>query len=241
LFFSKEWFGPQFEKDSLWIPFRCYALNAVCRSSDFRRNQYIYGLIFSLIQEYGRMKLNPFATNTVENLLCMAMGEVPGFAPILNDIPGPIMRLQNIYSDDYLLPYAPIIMGPDVLSKNEPQSIYYSLAYPTNIDFAKKLRALSSKITDLWQVSYYLNKYEYTMQTEYLNIADVPLYSLFKQVDFTFYHTDNKDYKNIRHTSELPKDDPYLLLPKYCQGKEFAEKNVFSRGCIRISYRKAKK
>jgi hypothetical protein len=46
LFFPKEWFGEQFRSDPAWAQFRGYAIDTVSQSSDFRRNQFIYDLIF---------------------------------------------------------------------------------------------------------------------------------------------------------------------------------------------------
>jgi hypothetical protein len=242
IFFSKEWFGEQFWSDPAWLAFRCYGLDTVCRLNDFQINRIIYDLIFSTLQERGKFALNPFAIETAENLLYMAMGAVPGFAPVINNDPGPVERFQEIYNNDYGLGYAPIMMAPHTFSISNPQSVYASLAYPTALEFARKLRVLSSKVSDLSQIDYYLRKYEHEIQQGYLNITDIPLHNLFNKVDFRCYHTHNEGHSNIKHPHEIPMNDPYFLSPKYCQEKEFPALNVFTRGCIQISHKdKSKK
>jgi len=209
LFFPKIWFEKL--NDDKWLKFKCYLLQIAWEGSEFLRNQFIWNLAFSLIQQYRGIKPNPYIADTVKHLLGMGVGILPGFSPSIDDSAAPIKRLQEIYSNIYQIPYAPVIMEPHNFSLHSPRPIYYSLAYPTTMEFSPKSRMDTSKISDVYEIKALLSKYLTELSEPDLNLAHTPIADLPMQVKYDFFHTDNEHYHSIKSSSEIPREDHYLI------------------------------
>ncbi|MGD9108171.1 MAG: hypothetical protein PVI75_03270 [Gammaproteobacteria bacterium] len=235
LYFSKEWFDNL--QDPAWIKFSKYLYESYWKNTEFWRNEFIWHLIFSIIQKERNLKPNPYVADTVKHLLAMSLGVYPGFAPSNNNSAAPISRLQQLYVDIYQLEYAPIIMCPTYFkryyfkSQKRNSDIYYSLAYPTTINFSPKSKRTANKITELKEIHYLLNKYLDAIKTADLNLNNTPLAEIPDLVEFNFYHT-SEISTNINSSELLPQRDQNFLLNR--KGK-FPDKSPFLRGCISIS------
>jgi hypothetical protein len=233
LFFSKIWFDKL--DDEKWLKFKCYLLESAWSGSEFLRNQFIWNVAFSLIQKYRNIKPNPYIADTVKHLLGMGIGSLPGFSPSIDDSAAPVKRLQEIYVNIYQLAYAPVIMEPHNLSLNVSRPIYYSLAYPTTMEFSPKSRLDSSKISDVYEIKSLLAKYIAELSENDLNLAHTPISDLAKMVQYDFFHTDNEQYPSIKSSKLIPKEDSYFQKIPYGSDKEFPENSSFIKGCIRIT------
>ena len=233
LFFTKSWF--EHLDDKAWRDFKLYMLQEAWNGSEFWRNQFVWDLAFSLIQQNANLKPNPYLADTAKHLLAMGVGAVSGFAPAINDIAGPCKRLQQIYNDVYSLKYQPIIMHPYTLAFNDKsRSVYYSLQYPSTLEFSPKSK-VSNKITDLRELQHILNKYFAEIKKGYLNIKGTPFQDLVDKAKYDYFHINIKSYKNIHNSDIMPMEDKYLksIMDDH---KEFPKNSSFIRGCIRITH-----
>lgn len=208
------------------------------QGSEFFRNQFMWDLALSLIQQQRNIKPNPYIADTVKHLLAMGVGALPGFAPALDDHAAPVRRLQEIFTTIYQLQdYAPIIMQPQFFSLKQKESrpIYYSLQYPTTIEFSPRSREGSTKIFDLYEIRSLLNKYLNDIASDKLNVKGTLVYELPEKVQYDFFHTDIENYTGIRLSKEIPEEDAAFKRVLANVNKRFPANSTFIRGCIRIT------
>lgn len=237
IFFSEKWFTNL--NDKKWKNFKLYLLERAWFGSEFFRNQFVWDLIFSLIQKQRNIKPSPYIVDTVKHLLAMGMGAFPGFVAAEDDSAGPIKRLQEIFTTIYRLnDYEPVVMHPYFLFDND-RPIYYSLEYPTTIEFSPRSRESATKIHDLYDVQSLLSKCLMDVRSKNLNLSGTSLYDLPKNVQYDFFHTEILNYSGIRLSSEIPLEDSTFMLRAKNASKKFPAVNAFMRGCIRIMHKKS--
>lgn len=238
LFFSNKWF--EHLEDKKWQPFKDYLYKNAWQGSEYWRNQFIWDLVFSLIQKERKIKPNPYISDTAKHLIGMAISALPGFSPAVDDSAAPIEQLQQVYTEVYKLEeYAPIIMQPNFLVSDPQRPIYYSLQYPTTIEFSPRRRERSSMIFELYEVKSLLSKYLMDMRLPKLNLAGTTIYELPDKVDFDFFHTDNEGWTGIRKSKEISIEDPFFSNVPKGMNKKFPYTNPFVRGCVRIKTKDA--
>jgi hypothetical protein len=230
-FFGKKWFDniddPAFNKLKL------YLFNDIWDKSSYWRHQYIWNLVFSMIQKNQRIKASAYVLNIVKHLLAMGVGAVPGYSQAIDDIAGPVKRLKEIYVDVYGLSYAPTIMQPYNLSLKSDRSAYFSLALPNTPEFSEKTREDLSKIDELLLIQSCLKKHLTGLQDKGLHIENTNFFELSSMVDFDFYHTDFHRYSSIKDPSSLIEEDKYFFHED--SAEKFPSRSAFLRGCVRVS------
>jgi len=233
LFFTNKWL--EHVDDPVWQPFNYYLLKISWQNSDFWRSEFIWNLVFSIIQKRKNIKPSAHIANIVKHLFMMAAGVVPGFAPAIDNQAAPIDFIQQVYLEHYRLrDYPPIIMQPLLFDMyNQSRPIYYSLQFPTSVEFSNKPSERSTVITDLYMVKSFLEKCLHGINLDDLNIKPVPLYALTKKVQFDHFHTDAQSYHGIRDSLIIPLEDK-AFVPEKFKSKNFPVANTFVRGCVRI-------
>lgn len=234
LFFSNEWFENL--HDPAWQDFRLYLLQSAWDSSEFWRNKFVWDLVFCVIQKNKNLKPNPYVADTVKHILAMSVGATPGFVPATNDIAAPCKALEEVYADVYnLKEYQSIIMHPHTFSIKEKRPVYYSLQYPSTLEFSPKSKKTANKITDLREVRYVLEKYFEGIGGEVLNIEGTPFQNLVDSVQYDYFHTNTKPYEGIRDCGEIPMEDKAMRsMCSQSRSKSFPSNSSFVRGCVRI-------
>lgn len=227
LFFSKVWFERL--DDPAWQSFKLYLLDQAWKGSEFFRNQFMWDLIFSNIQNDREIKPDPYIADTVRHILGMSAGALPGFAPALNDEAGPVKKLQKVFREIYRTEYEPVMMQPYFLNKKDNRPVYYSLEQPTTIKFSPKSRSNISKIDELFAVQSLLNKYLLDIRQNKYNVANTPIFEASKIVEYTFFHPDNATLSGIQSHKDIQEGDPAF------KGiKNFPYTSTFIAGCIRL-------
>jgi hypothetical protein len=234
LYFSKNWID--LLHDPAWIKVRLYFLQRAWDTSEFFRNQFIWDLAFSLIQQKRCLKIDPYIADTIRHLLFMSTGSISGMGPATSEYALPTAFLQDVFSNIYNLKYNPTIMQPKRLNAFEDyQPIYYSLAYPALFAFSPKNRALSSKISDLYDVKLLFEKY--LDEINNVNIQKTELTESLEKTDFHFYHSKTENhYKGINSSDDASNIDPNLAVNLIAMEAEpVAVNSPFMRGCIQLS------
>ncbi|MDO8954557.1 MAG: hypothetical protein Q7V63_06890 [Gammaproteobacteria bacterium] len=232
LFFHKKWFDKPDDKN--WVPFTKYLLQTAFDASEFGRNDFIWDIAISLMQQMRNIRPVPYIADTVKHLLTIGVGVVPGFSPAIDDIAGPIKRLEEIYSTIYGLAYAPIIMQPHTFVSGESRPVYYSLSLPTITRFSPRSREESSKLSDLYEIKSLLNKYLNDLSSIDLNLKDTLIYDLPSKVQYDFFHTETEVYRGIQASSEIPVEDTLFANIPYGAKQDFPANGIFVNGCVRI-------
>ena len=195
--------------------------------------------MFSIIRERKSLQTNSFIADTVKTLLAIAVKGIPAFAPAIDNIAAPIEGLQKIYTEVYgLNQYLPTFMtlhNFDFQEEN-PRPTYYSLQFPTAIQFAPKSSKHTSLLTDLNDLQVGLSQTLSTLKTNQFNIEQTPLYYIVDEVNFDFYHNNVGQYNNIKESAEIFKYDDSFSNCFY-QGDNASHPNSasFLRGCIKIA------
>ena len=195
LFFSKTWFDHL--NDKAWLAFYHYLQNLAWIGTELWRNQPIWSLISSLILQEYQARPSAYVCDTVKYLIHIAIGEQPGFAPAKNNLGGPIEGLQKIYKEEYdIRHYPPIIMCPTQFRMKDVDAmpVYYSLQFPTAMEFGKSTRTRTSLISDLHDIRALLTRYAHDMLSNKYLTESTPIHDSFKSVEFDYFHN-NKVYK----------------------------------------------
>lgn len=232
LFFSDQWL--KHLNDKRFIYLQRYLYVKAWEQSDHVRHQFIWHLIFSLIQQRRHIKFDPYITNTVEHLLMISIGATPGFAPATNDMAAPVSLLQNVYRDIYgLKKYQPVIFHLKHFNMNQfAQHAYYSLGYPTTIRFSPRTTKITTKLNDLICIKIIMQKYLEELRSGQYNIQKTPLSKLPEHVHYSYFHNSQNDHNIQPCQAILQKDD----LLKSLVGKESVPKNSpFLQGLIGIA------
>lgn len=241
LYFSKSWFEHLDDKD--WFAFYYQFHRSIWGRTEFLRNQPIWNLIFSIILKDYEARPSAYTTDTTKYLIYVGIGEQPGFAPARNNIAAPIEGLQKIYKEEYeLRNYPPIIMQPDTFGMLNPKQhpIYYSLQFPTAIEFGKNSRERPSLISDLHEIKSLLKRYEMELLSNKFNTNGTPIHDLFNLVAFDYFHNNVELHAGMLNSAEMSKEDEGLLTTlDGTLHKEFPDMCSFVKGCIRVS-KKAK-
>jgi hypothetical protein len=235
LFFSESWF--KYLDDNAWIKFKNYLLSTAWRGSEFFRNQFIWNLIFSLIQQERSLKPDPYIDNTTKHLLTMAVGAAPGFSPAIDNSAAPIKEIQQAYTEIYRLEnYMPIIMQPLSFSeRNKYRPVYYSIQYPTSLEFSLKSNKEASALSDIYATKSLLDKYLRDLGSNQLNIETTEFYKIAQSVSFDFFHSDPRGYTGIKYSKEIIDTDKSFLKFTTKNNFEFPDNSSFFQGCIKIA------
>jgi hypothetical protein len=234
LFFGEKWF--KHLDDPAFIKLQQYLYKAAWRSSDYLRNQFIWNFIYSTIQRKKNIKTDPYIAETVKHLFSMATGASAGFAPAIDNIAGPIDALREIYNDIYRLKeYQPVFMQPYILGQDAShRPAYYSLEYPSTMEFSSRNRDDKNKIQDLILIKSLVNKYLNELSENHLNVRSTPIGRLSQNTDFTFFHP-TEGYHAIEDSRLLLEQDHSFQAGLTADNRSLPVNSTFLRGCIRIS------
>lgn len=231
LFFSKQWFDHL--NDSAWRDFYFYLYQTAWVGSEFWRNQFLWDLSFSLLLKERHIRACPYIVKTVKQLLAIASGATPGFAPQDNEISAPISRIKFIYQNIYKLfgsPPTPLSSTPFINTEKE-SPVYYSLNFPNETDFIPKAKQQTSLIADLREVKTVLEAYTEEVRNHKFNIVQTPIYRAARNVDFTFYHSEQDPHYQILQNANIVKDDKRFMFD---ESAIFPVNSSFFRSCIKI-------
>lgn len=231
LFFGKKWFDRLLDKR--FSAFRLYLYEKAWESSNYFRHQFIWNLIFSLIQERRHLKFDPYIANTVEHLLGIGLGVMPGFKLATNDIAAPIKKIMQAYREIYRLQkYEPLMFHPHRLCLKQQETVYYSLEYPTTTRFSPRSTSMANKLNDLIYIKIVLEKYLSELVNGGLNIHHTPLSKLPERVIYDYFHNKNNKEK-IKLCEAVYRQDK--TIRKVTRLDRFAVNSPFLQGCISIT------
>lgn len=234
LYFGKNWF--QHLHDPKWKDFILYFYRNSWKGTAYWKNEFIWNLVFSLIQQRRNLKPDPFLADLVKHLVLMSLGQFPGFASTLDNSCAPIDKIKEVLTDVYQLDkYPPIIMSPAYFSlHHDCRPIYYFLTHQTVFDFAPKARKLATKRFDLGNVIYLLEEYLHEIKLGNLNLSPTPVSSIPDIVRYDFFHSNAALKQGIRPSSDIALED-LTFMKSAKHDVQFPASSPLLRGCIRIS------
>lgn len=242
LFFSEKWFE-KIKSDSAWYKLRLLMLESAWRKSAYERNLMFYNLAFSRAQANRNLKPNPYLADTTKHLMMIAAGTVTGFGVTTDDSNAPISIIQDAYINSYgLKDYIPTMFTPThfLISSKENSIVYYSLAWPTTLEFSPKSRKETSILRDLAEIRHLIITFMDEIKKNRLKVEDTILGHIASMVEFEFFHSKNDKLGEIKMTSEMVRFDPKLLWPtSQNKCRQFADSGALIRGCIKISNKNA--
>ena len=237
IFFTKKWF----EKldDPRWVHFDSYFRRLVGSGSELSRNQTVWQLIFSLMLKDYEGRPSAYICDTVKNLMHIGAGAHPGLAPAVDNVAGPIQGIQEIYRDHYnIRNYPPIIMCPAQFDLYTPVSapVYYSLNFPTAVEFGKSSRTRTSLIDDLHQIRSLLIRYRANILSNKFHTEGTPMHDLFHYAQYDFFHNNVELHTGVCNSQEMREDENLRTTLDAQVSDHFPDMCSFVKGCIRISH-----
>ena len=184
------------------------------------------------------MKPDPYLIDTMKHLFAIGMGAFPGYGIACDDECAPISFLQKVFENIYRLNSAPVIMQPFNLKPSEmDRQLYYSLNVPSLRAFSPKGKKLASKISDMRDLKRIVRMISQEIEKNMFNISggQSSIYSLVKDIDFEFYHTENDPYNELRPAKDLIADDQHLAHVITDSKRDIFNQNcAFLKGCIGV-------
>ncbi len=240
LFFSNKWF--EHLDDKAWANFYYHFYRSIWGGTEFLRNQPIWNLISSLILQDYEAKPSAYVCDTTKYLMHVGIGAQPGFSPAVDNLSGPVEGLQKIYREEYeIRHYPPVIMAPArfKIKEKKPSPVYYSLQFPTAIEFGKGSRTRTSLISDLHDIRSLIMRYRTDILSDKYRTLGTPIHELFNLVDFDFFHNNVELHSGMKSSKEMAAGDSRLVSTIDGEKHEvFPDMCSFVKGCIRLSYKK---
>lgn len=239
IFFSRQWLERD-ENNVGWMHFHHHLLELGWKFSEYNRNKNSYDLIwesFARSLEKSHRKPSLYLLNTLQHLIGISTGKVPGFKMALSEAAGPIKLLQDAYTQKYgLRQYFPTIMQPanfDYVHDKEP--IYYSLQFPTCFETLPKNRAKNCLIDDLRELKDLMDHFINDAKAGKLKIADTPIEDVVDNFHFDYIHSDKDVYGKLILSENIAQIDRNFLEPaNNKEHQKFATSSPFLRGCVAI-------
>lgn len=241
LLFNKEWLKPHLNNIG-WIKLREYWSRLAWDQMLYWANNVNLNLCWeSFLAELTcrNYKPNPYLLDTIKHLVSIGTNTIPGFRPIDNDqIVAPTHLIEQAYTEIYQLKYAPIIMQPDFLIRNnQANSIYYSLQYPTLLEKPVEFKSFPSVMKMMHQLKLLMNVLLELMQT-WPQINNQNLYDFSDHIEYDFFHSENDKRGEMKSTNLLIQSDPLMMAAEQrFKDKAISSASHFLRGCIRTKLR----
>lgn len=213
-------------------------LERAWRKSAYERNLMFYNLAFSRAKANRNLKPNPYLADTVKHLIMIAAGTVTGFGAAVEDSDAPISLLQKVYMESYgLKEYFPTLFVPKHFSLQETKdTAYYSLSWPTTLEFSPKSRKESSILQDLAELRHIILTFIDEVKNNKLKIEDTIIGNIANSINFEFYHSKPDKHGEIKLSNEMIKEDVRLMKSSNnIDQRHFADSGTFVRGCVRIN------
>ena len=233
IFFSSSWFD-NFNETSWMLFFNYFYRNLVSLTDYFRKSQ-TWEAMLSLLRLDKNVGHNAYINHKVRHILGIATGELPAFAPAVDDSFGPFSDIQKIYTDIYdLKGHAPVMLQPRFLDdskSNAPATnpVYYSLNHPT-VMFPAGKHNEHSVMTNLNDTASLLGRYMRAIKEQQDEIRIEQFDHLIDHIDFNFYHSSNSSYGFVKSSKELPTTDKNW----HKDGKSMAAHGPFLQGCVQV-------
>lgn len=238
LFFSKKWLH-SIKNDKAWARLHAFLLQEAWDSSSFWRGQMQFNTIFNKFIKYlseNQIKSSAKYLDISRHLLMISLGALPGFAPAVDEIGLPTRLIQETYLDDYgaLRGYTPSIIQPQHFNFTSPT--YYSLQWPTLLEFAPLPKTPVNIMTDLEEVHTLMEYFMTFLEDNFFHMEDTPLLVL-KNIHYDGFHNSQSHNKKIKSSMTLPEKDKRFLHLSIDRkdNRTFCDAAQFMRGCIRIS------
>lgn len=240
LFFPRKWLEKH--NGEAWARFHLFIHEEAWEKAEYWRNKVVYDYMWdSFVRDFARknLRISPYIVDIVEHLMAIGLGVLPGFCPATDDQAGPIAAFQQDFISQYGLRYfSPVIMVPTHFNPEKNEYVYWSMQLATYFESFPKPRTPNSIISDLREVINLLHQFQQAvLEGKIPEVIGTPFYEFLKKVRFDFFHSDIEADDNIRHSSEMPKEDKRLVECSKNFGKRsFSEVSPFVRGCVRIGY-----
>jgi len=239
IYFTDKWIS-HIKNDLAWGKLYRYITEEDREEGIFFRNQSLYEFFYSITHNKNNLKTtSPYLTETIRHLFKIMLGEMPGYAPIDNELFLPISDIQSCFYNIFNIKYHPTIIGSSKLGQScEDKHVYYSMQQPTLIDCSLKRNNKVTALSELASIEHMLSYYIEAMKDSTGILRDTVFNEISKYIHYSFYHNSpsSKDIDFINHSSLLTDADPRFVFnnTKYAT-KKFNHEANFLRGCIRFS------
>jgi len=236
LFFTDSWIESILH-DEKWINLKFYLINSAWNSCRYERNQMHYDLALSWACANRNLKPNPYLLDTLKHLLMMSAGTAPGFVPAIDEIAAPIKAIQKAYVESYgIRKYIPTILHPFHFDISEKRPVYYSMQYPTAMEFSPKSRKVNTTLAELSELKHITEVFFSEVTKNHVKLDGTKNKEIISNLEVEYFHNKPDKHGEILLTGDIPNFDCAFNSSLYeCNNDEFAASGHFLRGCISLS------
>lgn len=241
LFFSSGWL--ENKKDPPWVIFRYYLLERLWKNAFYWNNHFFHEMVLSRAQSSRGLLPDPNMAKSASHLFYIGSGACPGLGVAVDNSCLPLKLLQKAFIESYgLKNYSPTIMVPTYISANSSVPVYYSLPFPTLIDFSPTYKKMASTLGNLRELKYIMDETLKEVLANNLGLEknSPSVYKIAQNTSFEYFHHEKDLYcTDIKSTNEIPNKDKSIKtdLNKFAD-RTFASANQCMRGCVQIKAKK---
>ncbi len=232
LYFGKIWFDQGPKQNQL----RHFLLETGWKGTSFLRSDIFFNIIYSHAQEEKNIKIDPYLSDTIKHLYYLGCGSYQGLVLANSDLAGPINFLQTVFNNIYNLGYTPTIMHSNYLTPTSKKNLFYSLQFPTLLEFAPKSQAKATNLDALYYIQHSMGRLKNYILNEKANLSELELYRWANNINYSFYHSHPSEDDTVRPVTELVTEEPILQEEQKKFNKPFCETNSFMRGLIKLNF-----
>lgn len=236
LLFPKHWID-KLKANPEYKSLYAFIANQEWRKTVYSRHKTFFELALSEVQEVRNLKPDPYLLDTVKHIFATAAGGIVGFQVALDEQMLPLTLVQNVYDDIYKIKeHTPIIFQPGKFDTELRKTTYYSLQFPTTLEFAPRAKKDSSTLHELLELKHIISTFLAEIEKNGLPVEDPMLEKVVQEATFQFFHSKPDKFGEINSSSQLLYVDSSIERNlKNNPTKSFPSTGTFARGCITIN------
>jgi hypothetical protein len=242
LFFPETWFDVN-RAGPAWKAFRHHISKCAWQQAKFavRLGKIEVGLSWEIFTEAvaaKHIKVNPYLSDHIKQLLVMSTYKLPGFVPADDtQQAAPTRHIQQAIIDIYgLKDHLPTIMHAERLVEHASHKspCYYSLKYPSILEGSPHRKHNTTVMSDTRIIKQVIALFKNcTCENSVVNC------DFMQGINFDFYHPDVDKLKDIRFSSEIGVLDKRFTEAdeRYFPNRSFCYSSPFFKGCVKLRFK----
>ena len=205
LLFDKSW-RDAIKHNKQWLNLRIFLYEEALKLNSCKRNSLFLNYAMREIYKKGAFKYKPYTEDMIKQILYVAVGDLPGFAPAIDNNYLPAELFSEVFINKYKGMNTPVIMHAKVMNGINDK-IYLSITHNTSSLSDKK----TFKPTDYAnEIQKYFNLYIKNFSTNQIT-KDTIYGELHNRLETIFFSEKGNEAKKIKSSAFLKNHDLRIM------------------------------